>query len=204
MAFNTPVFGLTGGIGSGKSTAASAFRSHGITVVDADQVAREPVEPGSPALETIEEHFGPSILTASGQLNRPALRQIIFQNPAEKQWLENLLHPIIRALIIERLQAADAGPYKILESPLLLETDQRTLVSGVILVDVSPELQIARASQRDNNTPAQIEAIVASQMPRDEKLALADYVLTNDGAPSALVEQVARLHTRLVASLNAR
>ena len=141
------IIGLTGGIGSGKSTVAEQFAALGIVAVDADQASRAVVEPGMPALASIEKHFGPELITADGQLNRPALREIIFANPSEKDWLEALLHPLIRDWILAQLQAATSD-YVILESPLLFETDQHQLVDAVLLVDVPVELQLERASAR--------------------------------------------------------
>ena len=132
MAKKPLIIGLTGGIGSGKSTVAEQFAALGIVSVDADQASRAVVEPGMPALDYIEEHFGPELITADGQLNRPALREIIFSDPSEKAWLEALLHPLIRDWIMVQLQAATSD-YVILESPLLFETDQHQLVDAVLL-----------------------------------------------------------------------
>ncbi|AFV00703.1 dephospho-CoA kinase [Simiduia agarivorans] len=194
------VIGLTGGIGSGKSSAAAHFRALGIRVTDADQVARQVVQPGSPALQAIADHFGEALIQSDGQLDRAALRAIVFADTAEKHFLETLLHPLIRTTIAETLAQAHDQPYQLLESPLLLETDQKALVDAVILVDVSPDTQIARASRRDNNTKAQVEAIMASQMSRADKLALADFVLDNEGKPEQLKQQVEALHLKLLAS----
>lgn len=193
------VIGLTGGIGSGKSSAAAHFSALGIRVTDADQVARQVVLPGSPALRAIADHFGEALIQSDGQLDRAALRAIVFADAAEKHFLEDLLHPLIRTTIVETLAQPHEQPYQILESPLLLETDQQALVDAVILVDVSPDTQIARASRRDNNTKAQVEAIMASQMSRADKLALADFVLDNEGKPEQLKQQVEALHLKLLA-----
>lgn len=187
------IIGLTGGIGSGKSAAADRFRSHGITVIDADQVARQAVEKGSEALHLIAEHFGSQILLDDGNLNRALLRQIIFDNPEEKQWLEALLHPIIRQLTKEQLNAAES-PYAVLESPLLLETNQHELVSRVIVVDVPEQAQLERACARDANSEEQIKAIMSSQMSRDKRLGLADDRVDNSGSLEALCAQVDQLH----------
>lgn len=185
--------GLTGGIGSGKSAVAKEFLKLGITVVDADQAAREAVLPGTPALTTIAEHFGNGILLPDGALDRAALREIVFNNPAERHWLETLLHPVIRQIVADNLNRA-AGPYAILESPLLLETDQHMLTNRVLVVDVPEELQLKRASQRDNNNEAQIRAIMASQMARPDRLARADEVVDNSGTPEELSQAVLKLH----------
>lgn len=198
------IFGLTGGIGSGKSTAAAAFCKLGIPVINADQVARDVVKPGTPALTAIANHFGAHILQPNGELDRKALRNIIFENPLEKAWLEQLLHPQIRQSITSQLREPTQAPYRLLESPLLLETDQKQLVAGVILVDVSVETQIARASARDQTSAEQIKAIIESQLSRREKLALADFVLSNEGNKTALETQVVQLHDRLVTQAQGR
>ena len=187
------VIGLTGGIGSGKSAAANLFRQRGITVVDADIASRQAVEKGSPALQSIARHFGPDSLLADGTLNRQRLREIIFDNPEQKQWLENLLHPLIRQFIADQL-GQSVSPYSILESPLLLETDQHRLTARVLVVDVPEALQIERASERDQNTRKQIEAIIASQMPRERRCELADDIVDNSGDLKMLEEQIDKLH----------
>lgn len=191
------IIGLTGGIGSGKSMACRLFNEKGIDIVDADLVAREVVEPGMPALTAIAEHFGDAILQtfSSGpqQLNRAKLRELIFANPQEKQWLEALLHPLINQRIREQLKNA-RGPYAILASPLLLETQQFQLVDRVLVIDASEELQIERASQRDTSNPDQIKAIMATQLPRKERCARADDIIENHGSVADLQMQVERLH----------
>ncbi len=189
------IVGLTGGIGSGKSEVSRRFTALGIEVIDADEIAREVVIPGKPALTEITEHFGKHLLTPNGDLDRPRLREIIFKDPDEKRWLESLLHPQINALIRERLQAA-SSPYAILASPLLLETKQDQLVDRVLVVDASEEQQIARASRRDTNRVEQIKAIMATQSNREARLARADDVIDNDGELSALDAQLIELHQR--------
>lgn len=192
----TQIIGLTGGIGSGKSLVAARFAELGITVVNADTVAREVVAKGEPALSAIRTHFGEDIVLPNGELDRRKLRGIIFNDPAQKKWLENLLHPIIRLRIIEQLRAA-TGPYAILESPLLLETDQHLLVEKIIVVDVDEATQIARASARDGSDVAQIKSIIASQMPRAEKLQKADFVIDNSGSREATFLQVEAIAQQL-------
>lgn len=188
---------MTGGIGSGKSTVAEAFRQLGIVTVDTDQASRKVVEPGMPALTEISAHFGADILQADGNLDRAALRQIIFSDPQQKQWLESLLHPLIRKWIAQQLGAAQS-PYVILESPLLFETDQVQLVDTTVLVDVPVELQIKRACDRDNNTVEQIQSIIDAQLPRDIKRARADRILDNSLPLETLSERVATLHRELL------
>jgi len=187
------IIGLTGGIGSGKSTVAEQFAALGIVAVDADQASRAVVEPGMPALASIEKHFGPELITADGQLNRPALREIIFANPSEKDWLEALLHPLIRDWILAQLQAATSD-YVILESPLLFETDQHQLVDAVLLVDVPVELQLERASARDNSDKQQIQRIVDAQMPRQIKRDRADFEFDNAQPLETIAPRVEALH----------
>ena len=190
---NSPIVGLTGGIGSGKSTVAEKFRQLGIDMVDADYASRAVVEPGMPALKAISEHFGNDILHADGNLNRAALRTIIFSDPKQKIWLESLLHPLIREWIIEQLSQSKS-PYVILESPLLLETDQHQLVDKVVLVDLPVELQIERACARDGNLADQIQRIIDSQMPRQDKLSRADIVFDNSQPLETVNERVTALH----------
>jgi len=194
------IIGLTGGIGSGKSTVAEAFRQLGIETVDADQASRAVVEPGMPALLAIAEQFGNQIIQADGSLDRAALRQIIFTDPDQKLWLESLLHPLIRDWIVQRLQAA-TSPYVILESPLLFETDQHQLVDKTVLVDLPVELQIERACARDENQADQIQRIIDAQMSREEKLSRADILLDNGQPLDSLAARVAAVHQTLLGFL---
>ena len=187
------IIGVTGGIGSGKSAATKRFENLGITVVDADLASRVIVEPGRPALAAITEHFGESILDQNGRLDRPALRKIVFADDAERVWLEQLTHPLIGQEILDQL-AASQSPYTILSSPLLVETTQKDLVNAVVVVDVPEDMQIARTMQRDDNDEAQVRRIMAAQMQRQDRLALADYVIDNSHSLEALDERVAELH----------
>jgi dephospho-CoA kinase len=187
------IIGLTGGIGSGKSEVTRRFAKLGICIVDADEVAREVVLPGQAALSEIAQHFGEDILTANGELDRAKLRNIIFDSPDEKRWLENLLHPLINQIIRTRLAQAESA-YAILASPLLLETQQHTLVDRVLIIDTSEALQLARASKRDNSNSEQIKAIMASQISRTERLARADDIVHNLGVIDELDAQVQQLH----------
>jgi dephospho-CoA kinase len=191
------IIGLTGGIGSGKSTVAEQFAALGIVSVDADQASRAVVEPGMPALDYIEEHFGPELITADGQLNRPALREIIFADPSEKAWLEALLHPLIRDWIMVQLQAATSD-YVILESPLLFETDQHQLVDAVLLVDVPVELQLERASARDGSDKPGIQRIIDAQMPRQTKRDRADFEFDNAQPMATIAPRVLALHQQFL------
>lgn len=187
--------GVTGGIASGKSAVAQAFASHGIPWVDADDVAREIVEPGEPALAEIAQHFGAGVLDAEGHLDRRALRAIVFSDEAERRWLESVTHPRIRQRLLDRLDRlrASAAPYHLLVSPLLFESGQYKLTDRRLVVDVPESLQIARTSVRDESDERQARAIIEAQMPRRERLALADDVIDNQGSREALAARVAEL-----------
>lgn len=197
-AFGKLVIGLTGGIGSGKSEVSRRFQELGIDVVDADEAARVVVEPGQPALVEIAKRFGADILVEDGRLNRPRLRSIIFSTPEEKRWLEALLHPLINQEIRRQLTLT-TSPYAILVSPLLLETRQHELVDRILVIDASEALQIARASSRDGNTREQIEAIMATQISRGERISRADDIIHNHGDLAELEQQVTEAHSRYLA-----
>ena len=187
------VLGLTGGIGSGKSAASDFFAGKGITVVDADIVAREVVEPGQPAWQAIKEHFGEQALLTDGSLNRAWLREKVFSEPDERKWLESQTHPRIRDSIIRQLQQATSA-YAILVSPLLFESGQALLTQHTLLIDVPVDIQIARATSRDQNNADQIRRIIAAQMPRDERRARADDIADNSLGLAELHQQLERLH----------
>lgn len=186
--------GLTGGIGSGKSAVAAQFAALGVDVVDADQAARWVVEPGRPALAAIAEHFGEQVLQADGQLNRSALRELIFQAPAERGWLERLLHPLIAAETAQFLANAKS-PYAIMVSPLLIESGQYKLTQRILVVDVPEKLQIERTMQRDRLSAEQVRAIMAAQASRETRLSHADDILVNDHDLAWVEREVERLHT---------
>ena len=194
------VAGLTGGIGSGKSAASDCFISLGVPVIDADRVARLVVVPGSEALDKIAAHFGDHVIQANGNLDRAALRRIVFDKERERNWLEALLHPLIRDHILDTLEQLDeqGHTYAILASPLLLETDQHLLISKVIVVDAPEALQISRTMARDNIEEAQVRQILAAQMQREERLKHADFVLDNSGNEDQLRESVNALHPQLL------
>jgi len=193
----TWVVGITGGIGSGKSAVTDRLETHGITVVDADKVARVVVEPGQPALAAIAEHFGPSVLQQDGTLNRPALRKIVFEDPEARKWLEGVTHPAIRDEIQQQLTHA-SSPYVVLSSPLLLESGQNTFAQYVVVVDVPESLQITRTMARDNNEESLVRAIMEAQLPRDKRCAAADQVISNDGTLAELYAKTDALHTQLL------
>lgn len=187
--------GLTGGIASGKSTAAKFFGALGVPILDSDQIARDVVEPGQPPLERLIERFGQKILTPDGHLDRPALRDIVFSDPKARADLEALTHPAIGAAMEARSVAA-GGPYQILVIPLLVEKNLAAHVDRVLVVDCDEELQIRRLRDRDGSTPAQVQAILKAQVPRGARLKAADDVIHNDTDMSAVRDQVAALHSR--------
>ncbi|MEO3990024.1 dephospho-CoA kinase [Pseudocitrobacter cyperus] len=186
---------LTGGIGSGKSTVADAFSHLGINVIDADILARQVVEPGTPALKAIAEHFGPQILTSDGALNRRLLRERIFATPDEKSWLNALLHPLIQRETQRQIQQA-TSPYVLWVVPLLVENNLASRADRVLVVDVTRDTQLLRTMQRDHVSREHAEHILAAQATREQRLAVADDVIDNNGTPEAIASDVARLHAR--------
>ena len=187
------ILGLTGGIGSGKSAAAEHFTKLGVDLVDADHAARWVVEPGRPALARIAEHFGSGVLQADGQLDRAALRKLIFEVPEERRWLEGLLHPLIADEIRDHLARAQS-PYAILVSPLLIESGQYSMTQRILVIDVPQSLQIQRTLQRDGISEQQVQAILKAQSSREDRLNHADDVLVNDKDLAWLHAEVERLH----------
>ena len=187
------ILGLTGGIGSGKSAASAWFEQKGITVVDADIIARDIVEKDQPALQQIHAAFGDEILLDNGELNRAALRKQIFNDSNARKTLERITHPAIRQAIIHQLNSA-TSPYVVLVSPLLFETNQHQLTDHTLLIDADEALQIERAGQRDGQSIAQIQQIIQVQMPRQQKRALADDIVLNDGHLEYLYDQLKPLH----------
>lgn len=179
------IIGLTGGIGSGKSTVARAFAEHGAGWVDADDVAREIVAPGEPALAAITRRYGSGVLQQDGTLNRAALRERIFAEPAEREWLEGVTHPRVRERLLEHLArlAADTtrAPYALLVSPLLFESGQDALIERCLVVDVPEATQRARTLARDGVSPEQVEAIMAAQLSRRQRLSRGCDVVDNGG-----------------------
>ena len=193
------ILGLTGGIGSGKTTVANLFAAEGIPLVDADQVARELVEPGQTAWRAIRDRFGSAILQADGRLNRAELRARVFGDEQRKQWLNELLHPLIREALLRRCLAAQ-GPYVILVAPLLFENGLESQVQRTLGIDVSEETQLARTCRRDGNPSELVRAIMASQLSRSERAKRCDDLLNNDHQSlDELAAQVKRLHLNYLA-----
>lgn len=185
--------GLTGGIGSGKSTVARLFSKRGVPVLDADKVARDLVNPGQPALQAIVEQFGPEILDQHGRLDRAKLRHIVFHSLEQKQRLEAILHPLVYQAL-EREAARLDAPYCILCIPLLLETGGQHRVDRILVVDCPEELQYARVKQRDQLSDEEVKRILAVQASRNQRRAAADDILTNDADLQRLEAQVEKIH----------
>ncbi|MGJ8679612.1 dephospho-CoA kinase [Paraglaciecola sp.] len=187
------VVGVSGGIGSGKTTVTDLFAEKNIAVIDADVIAREVVEPGTQALELIIEKFGSTILTTENSLDRKALRQLIFAHPEQKNWLNALLHPLIRQQMIEQTKGATSA-YCLLSVPLLVENNLTSLVNRVLIVDVDEHTQIQRSVLRDKSNEQQIRSIMQAQATREERLKVADDVINNNHGIQQLIPQINRLH----------
>lgn len=186
--------GLTGGIGSGKSSAVRYFQSLGVKVLDADQIARQVVQPGKPALQQIEQEFGEHALDEAGALNRDWMRQQVFVNPEARTRLEAITHPLIRQQIIAEMAEPHDTAYLIVDIPLLIEKKYQQLFDAVLVVDCSPEQQIMRVQQRDGSDADLIKGIMAAQASRGERLESATHVLDNSGTLEYLYQQVEQLH----------
>lgn len=195
--------GLTGGIASGKSAAAAAFARRGVPVIDADQVARDVVEPGRPGLAAVVEAFGTEVLGPDGRLDRRALRRRVFADPDQRRRLEALLHPAIRAEMAARAAAVTA-PYVVIAIPLLVESRQERGVDRVLVVDCPVEAQLERLLARDGETPEGARAILAAQATREQRLAVANDVLANDGTLESLDAHVGVLHEQYLRLAAAR
>lgn len=193
------VFGLTGGIGTGKSTVAGLLRARGVPVIDADQVAREVVAPGSDGLAAIVEAFGPGALNADGSLDRPAMRARIMADASARATLEAITHPRIGARIGEQLaELAQSGcTLAGVEAALMVETGTAARYERLVVVNAPPEVQLARVVARDHVTPEQAASVLAAQWPMARKLALAHHVVQNDGGLDALAREVDQLLTEL-------
>lgn len=187
------VVGLTGGIGSGKTTVSQIFAKLGATIIDTDIIARDLVLPGSSVLAQISAYFGRDILDDQGNLQRRQLRTLIFDNPQHKRWLEKLLHPLILTEVKIQLQQASTA-YTLIAIPLLFESAIKFPIQRILVVDTPPELQLQRLLQRDQISTQQALAILQSQTTREQRLAGADDILVNDGSLEYLSQQVYQLH----------
>lgn len=191
--------GLTGGIGSGKTAAAKRFITHGVTVINVDDIAREIVAPGTTALAKITDRFGETVLHGDRSLDRTALRKIVFNDSKEREWLEQLTHPLVGELTLKRKNAArksNEPPYRIIESPLLFESGQHKAVDRCLLIDTEESIQIQRVMERDNTSQQQAKAIIAAQMSRQEKQRLADDIIENSDTLETLYQNIDKLHAQ--------
>jgi len=187
------IIGLTGGIGSGKTTVTDIFAQHDIDIIDADLVARQVVLPGSKALHAIEAYFGNDYIDEQKQLDRTKLRTRIFNSPEDKLWLNNLLHPLIRQEIITQLKNSETT-YCILVAPLLLENGLQALVNRILVIDIDENTQIQRTTTRDPSSAEEVKKIIASQIPRNKRLSFANDIIDNQEATlTSLQHQVNQL-----------
>ena len=197
------IVGLSGGIGSGKSVVSGFFSEYGITIVDADVIARDSVKPGSQCLNQIIEHFGNKILLETGELDRRQLRKIIFTSATDKMWLESVTHPVVREKILIEIDCA-TSEYCILSSPILLETTLYQLVHRILIVDLEESLQIERAASRDNSNIEEIKKIISSQISRKKRLQRADDIIDNSKDLDFTISQVATLHSQYLQMARSR
>jgi dephospho-CoA kinase len=195
-----PVVGLTGGIASGKSTVARMFGDLGVPLVDADALAREIVERGSPGLACIVERFGAEILLEDGALDRRRLARVVFEDPRAREDLNAITHPLIAAKGAERIRAlqSTAAQYIVYEAALLVEGGSYKAFSALIVVAVEPVTQLARLMARDGSTEEEARARISSQLPLARKIEVADYVIRNETTLEALREQVHAVHAGLL------
>lgn len=190
--------GLTGGIGSGKSTVADMFAAQGVRVIDTDLISHQLTQPNGEAIPTIREAFGAHLIDAKGALDRSKMRELIFENPTEKKRLESILHPLILARTKQQATSITSAPYTLIVVPLLFESGRYAdWLDYVVTVDCPEEVQIARTVQRSKLDKAGIVAIMAQQLGRSERLQQAHEIIHNDGDLDNLRSQITKLHTRL-------
>ena len=187
------IIGLTGGIGSGKSAAANFFHSEGVTVLDADQLAREVIEQNTPGFQSIVDYFGSDIVGEDGSIDRAKLRQEIFDDKEKKKTIESITHPLVRDLMAERI-AASTSPYSIIMVPLIFETNSMSAYNRILVIDCDTKLQLERATLRDNNSSEQIQKILDSQCSRTERLSIANDVIPNNDTLENLKTRSLAMH----------
>ncbi|MDH5631946.1 MAG: dephospho-CoA kinase [Gammaproteobacteria bacterium] len=191
--------GLTGGIGSGKSTVSGYFRELGVPVIDADEIGHELSRQGNAGYNAIISEFGDSILEKSGQLDRAHLRRLVFTQPVQRKRLEAVLHPLIRDEILRQVSMSSDSPYCIIVVPLLVETDFHNLVDRIAVIDTTEKNQIERVMQRNRLAREQVEQIIAAQAAGSKRLRHADDIIRNNGGPEILFRQVQALHQNYLA-----
>ena len=187
--------GLTGGIGSGKTTVANIFKSLGVPIIDADEISHQITQKNGVAYTPIIAHFGKTVLNPDEAINRKKLRDIIFQNTAERKWLENLLHPIIRQTMRDAIKKTTA-PYCICVIPLLVESSSIEFIDRILVIDTPIEIQIERAKKRDGTSAENIKKIITSQADQATRLKIADDVIINNGDLKSLENRAGELHRR--------
>ncbi|MDH3355148.1 MAG: dephospho-CoA kinase [Chromatiales bacterium] len=187
------IIGLTGGIGCGKSTICKAFSQLAIPIIDTDQIARDVVAPGQPALETLVQHFSSTILNKDNSLNRAHLKTLLFNDPQNKKFIETVLHPLILAQLNQQLTAITA-PYVVVEIPLLIEANWQSVVDQILVIDIPETLQLERLMQREDATQSEVQAMIDNQISRTERNRYATQLVDNSATPSALSRQVSELH----------
>lgn len=194
------LIGLTGGIASGKTLVSNYFTELGVPLIDADLLAREVVKPGSKGLSALTRYFTTTILTSKGELDRAALRRIVFANPPDREFLDKTLHPLIRALADARIEEIRKGsqPYLIYTVPLLFETNQQAHFDRIVVVDVPRSVQLTRLLSRDGSDETQANAILDAQATRDERLGIANDVIDNSRSIESTRRQVLSLHEQLI------
>ena len=187
------IIGLTGGIGSGKSAVAKFFLGEGITVIDADELSREVIEPGTTGFKRVLEKFSTEILDPNGCIDRSKLRIEVFDSPQKKIILESITHPLVRDLLSQRI-IDSKSLYSIIMVPLIYETKSMSVYNRILVIDCDPELQLLRASSRDNNSKDQIQKIINSQCTREERLSIANDVIPNNDSLENLKDRALAMH----------
>jgi len=187
------IIGLTGGIGSGKSAAANFFQNEGVTVIDADDLAREVIEINTPGYKSIVDYFGSKIIDANGLIDRASLRKEVFDDDEKKKVLESIIHPLVRDLMAERITMAQSS-YSIVMVPLIFETNSMSNYNRILVIDCDPSLQLERATARDNNSKDQIQKIIDTQCSREERLSIANDVIPNNDSLNDLKTRSLIMH----------
>ena len=185
------IIGLTGGIGSGKSAAANFFQDEGITVIDADELAREVIDKNSPGYKSIVDYFGSKIIDSNGLIDRAFLRKEAFDDDKKKKVLESIIHPLVKDLMTKRI-ATSNSVYSIIMVPLIFETNSMSNYNRILVIDCDPKIQLERASLRDNNSNEQIQKIIDSQCSREERISIAnDIIPNNDSLENLKIRSIA-------------